>query len=81
MSEATCLAERKTASDVRLTEEEVVTLFMNMIAFDGDWTAHLDYLNKLGKKHTLKTSQIPFIREMQRKDMEYDLQSTICAME
>jgi hypothetical protein len=81
MSETSCLEERKTANDVRLTEEEVVTLFMNMIAFNGDWTAHLEFLNGLGKKHALKTSQIPIVREMQRRDMEFDLQKTIHAME
>jgi hypothetical protein len=80
MSDISCLEEHATARDVRLNEEEVVALFMNLIAFDGDWTAHLRFLNGLGRNHALRSRQIPHVREMQRKDLEFDIQTAIRAM-
>ncbi len=77
MTVTECFEDQKTAGDIRLTGEEMVTLFMNLIAFDGDWTAHLDFLNSLDGRHATESGQISLVRDLQRKDMEFDIQAAV----
>jgi len=76
--ETTCLAEPKSAQDIRLTEEEVVALMINLIAFEGDWEAHLEFLEGLEGSKLWEYEQLPLVRELQRKDREFDIQNDIC---
>jgi hypothetical protein len=70
----TCYPEEAVNQDVRFTEEEVVALFMNMIAFDGDWQAHLNFLDGLEPTTTWKYDQIPLVRELERRDRMHAIQ-------
>ena len=47
MLDNTCFAEPDTANDVRLNEDEVIALMINLIAFEGDWDKHLTFLEGL----------------------------------
>lgn len=75
---STCFAEPPVAEDLRLNEDEVVALMINMIAFDGDWDAHLDFLEGLGGQNLWEYDQIPLVKDLKRKDLELDIQSGFC---
>ena len=77
MTESLCLNDLETREDIRLTEEEVVALMLNMIAFDGDWNAHLKFLNGLDDNLLWKYEQIPLVRQMQRRDAECHIQDVL----
>jgi hypothetical protein len=68
------------ATEVRLSEEEVIALYLNMIAFDGDWDAHLDFLNRLDDGVSWKFDQVSLVDKMRRKDDALELQDTIRSM-
>ncbi|MHC4942222.1 MAG: hypothetical protein ACYTG7_04310 [Planctomycetota bacterium] len=77
MSTDTCFADTDLDTTVKLTEEEMVALFMNMIAFDGDWDAHLSFLDDLEPSVRWKFEQIPVVRSLQYKDLMHGIQAAI----
>lgn len=77
MAESLCLDEVEVKEDVRLSEDEVVALMLNMIAFKGDWEAHLKFLNGLNEKRLWKYDQIPVVKEMQQKDARHNIQDVL----
>ena len=77
MTESLCLNGLETREDIRLSEEEVVALMLNMIAFDGDWDAHLEFLRGLDDDLLWKYEQIPLVRQMQRRDFESHIQDVL----
>jgi hypothetical protein len=81
MSETACLNPENATAEIRLSEDEVIALYMNLIAFEGDWNAHLNFLHRLDGSIPWKSNQIPLIEAMQRKDEEWDLQEAISSVE
>ncbi|MBU0753526.1 MAG: hypothetical protein KJ645_00200 [Planctomycetes bacterium] len=82
MSTDTCFADTELDcdvldSEVKLSEDEMVTLFMNMIAFDGDWEAHLRFLEGLDPLVHWKFEQLPLVESLQKKDLIYGIQAAI----
>jgi len=77
MSTRTCYPDETVEQEVRFTEEEVVALFMNMIAFGGDWQAHLEFLDGLDAGITWKYDQIPLVRDLERRDVMHSIQDFV----
>jgi hypothetical protein len=77
MSTDTCFADTDLDTKVKLTEDELIALFMNMIAFDGDWDAHLNFLDGLEPSVRWKFEQIPMVRNLQHKDLMHGIQDAI----
>ena len=77
MSMKTCYPGESVDQELMFTEEEVVALFMNMIAFDGDWQAHLDFLDGLEPTASWKYDQIPLVRELERRDRKQAIQEYV----
>lgn len=77
MTSSTCFDEIEVDSAVNLTEDEMVTLFMNMIAFEGDWDAHMKFLNGLDPAILWKYDQMPLVEAMQEKDRLHGIQAAI----
>ncbi|MFH1998580.1 MAG: hypothetical protein ABIK28_02815 [Planctomycetota bacterium] len=73
----TCFDDEVLTKDVSFSKDEVVALFLNMIAFDGDWDAHLDFLEQLDESRAWKMDQIPLVKELQRRDQALAIQSAI----
>ena len=55
----TCFDDEVQTQDICFSKDEVVALFLNMIAFDGDWEAHIEFLEGLDETRTWKIDQIP----------------------
>ena len=77
MNSSTSCIDAPPAAAVTFSEDEVVTLFLNMIAFKGDWEAHLDFLDGLNEDIEWRSTQIPLVMEMERRDSELGIQETI----
>lgn len=82
MSTDTCFADSDVNldaldSNVTLTEDEMVTLFMNMIAFNGDWEAHRRFLEGLDPVVHWKNEQLPKVDSLQEKDLIHGIQAAI----
>lgn len=73
----TCFEDEVQTNDISFSKDEVVALFLNMIAFDGDWDAHLEFLEGLDESRIWKIDQIPLVREMQRRDEAMAIQDSI----
>jgi len=73
----TCFADTDIDTQVKLTREEVEALFLNLIAFNGDWEAHLDFLNNLDASILWKYDQIPLVKELRKKDMDFGIQAAV----
>jgi len=77
---STCFPDEETLEELKLSEDEVVTLFMNMIAFNGDWDAHLDFLQNLEEERSWKNDQIFMVHELRNLDRLQDIQETVASV-
>ncbi len=66
--------------DPALNTREATTLLINLTAFRGDWTAHLDYLEKGG---TIRegAGTVLAVRKLSRIDQRYNLQKKLLKKE
>lgn len=81
MTRGTCFVEKESQQDVRLNEEEVVALFINMMAFGGDWKAHLNFLDQLDETLPWRADQIPLVKEMEQKDRVHGIQTRLSSQD